>query len=76
MFPTGNLSRCINASFSQHSKVILLRARIYVDVKPVVTIGASMDIHCTCYGERLLFEEGLLLYTMLYFKEATLRGRY
>ena len=47
--------------------------RTYVDVKPVVMIGASVDLH-TCYGGRLLFEGGLLLYIRLYFGEAIIPG--
>ena len=38
----------------------------YVDIKPVVTIGASMDLHCTCYGRRLLFEGVTIVYNAVF----------
>ena len=45
--------------------------RTYVNVKAVVTIGVSMDLHAMGGG---YYSRGLLLYVMLYFREATIRG--
>ena len=45
--------------------------RTYVDVKAVVTIVASMDLHAMGRGS---YSRGLLLHIMLYLGEATIRG--
>ena len=52
------MSRYINTTISQHYKIIVT-LRVYGDVKPAVTIAASMDRHAM--GEATYYSRGAII---------------